>query len=119
MPSHIYDRNDLIAMLRWQFEIGIDEALLDFPNAKVSPVKLDELLSNINATTNFPAKRVAGKIAGSMPEEVTKQAPSKNWQITDEPAVAVRSSFPNTSDLSDINSLTELRACLEALMIVH
>ena len=36
MPTQIYDRNDLIAMLRWQLEIGIDEALLDFPDASDS-----------------------------------------------------------------------------------
>ena len=54
-------------MLRWQFEIGIDEALLDFPDPSASPVKLDELLSPINATTNFSAKMPAGPITGSMP----------------------------------------------------
>ena len=43
-------------MLRWQFEAGIDEALLDSPDTLASPVKLNELLSQINATANFPAK---------------------------------------------------------------
>ena len=62
MLPHIYDRNDLIAMLRWQFEIGIDEALLDFPDTSASPVNLDELLSQINATANFPAKMLVGPI---------------------------------------------------------
>ena len=45
MPTQIYDRNDLIAILRYQFEIGIDEALLDFPDASAAPVTLRELLA--------------------------------------------------------------------------
>jgi hypothetical protein len=69
MPTLIYDRNDLIAMLRWQFEIGIDEALLDFPDALASPVKLDELLTTTNAITNLPAKMPPSPIISSMPEQ--------------------------------------------------
>ena len=34
MPTQIFDRNDLIVMLRYQFEIGIDEALLDFRTSR-------------------------------------------------------------------------------------
>ena len=115
MPTHIYDRNDLIAMLRWQFEMGIDEALLDFLDAPPSPVKLDELLSSINAPINFPAKMPAGPITGSMVEEVIKQKPLENGRRTDSSTVAVRSPFSSTSDLSNIASLADLRACLGSL----
>ena len=114
LPS-IYDRSDLIAMLRWQFEIGIDEALLDLPDATASPQKLEELLSPINATTNFPAKIVGGPITGSIPKELIKQGPSKNGQITDATAVAARLPSPNTSDLSSITSVADLRAGLDSL----
>ena len=47
MPTQIFDRNDLIVMLRYQFEIGIDEALLDFPDVSAPPATLSELL-NLN-----------------------------------------------------------------------
>ena len=115
MLQHIYDRNDLIAMLRWQFEIGIDEALLDFPDTSASPVKLNELLSQINATANFPAKMLVGPITSSSSEKAIKQGPLENARATDLPAVEVRPSFINTIDLSNINSLVDLRACLDSL----
>ena len=115
MQSHIYDRNDLIAMLLWQFEIGIDEALLDFPDGTASPVKLDELLSPLNPKTNFREKMVAGPISGSRPEEKIKQEPSKNGRAANAPALAACSLSPETSDLSNITSLADLRACLDNL----
>ena len=115
MLTHIYDRNDLIAMLRWQFEIGIDEALLDFPDTLASPVKLDELLSQINATTNFSAKMLAGPNYRFKPEKAIKQGPLKNGRATDSSAVAARPSFPNITDLSNITSLVDLRARLDSL----
>ena len=115
MPKHIYDRNDLFAMLHWQFEIGIDEALLDFPDALASPVKLDGLLSQINATTNFSAKMLGSSNTASSMEEVIKQVPSKNGRATDSSAVAAHPSLSNTTDLSNINSLVDLRARLDSL----
>ena len=115
MLPHIYDRNDLIAMLRWQFEIGIDEALLDFPDTSSSPVKLDELLSQINATANFPAKMLVGPITRSTSEKAIKQGPLENARATDSSAVEARPSFINTIDLSNITSLVDLRARLDSL----
>ena len=115
MLQHIYDRNELIAMLRWQFEIGIDEALLDFPDTSSSPVKLDELLSQINATANFPAKMLVGPINRSTSEKAIKQGPLENARATDSSAVEARPSFINTIDLSNITSLVDLRARLDSL----
>ena len=115
MLQHIYDRNELIAMLRWQFEIGIDEALLDFPDTSASPVNLDELLSQINATANFPAKMLVGPITSSSSENAINQGHLENARATDSPAVEVRPSFINTIDLSNITSLVDLRARLDSL----
>ena len=56
MPAQTYDRNDLIAMLRYQFEIGIDEALLDFPDVPSSPVELSEFSASINTTSSLAVK---------------------------------------------------------------
>ena len=60
MPPQIYDRNNLIAMLRYQFEIGIDEALLDFPDASAAPVTLREFYPPIDTTLDVAAKVPAG-----------------------------------------------------------
>jgi uracil-DNA glycosylase family 4 len=115
MLTHIYDRNDLIAMLRWQFEIGIDEALLDFPDTSASPVKLDELLSQINATANFPAKLLVGPITSSSSDKAIKRGPLENGRATDSSAVAARPSSINATDLSNITNLVDLRARLDSL----
>ena len=93
MLPHIYDRNDLIAMLRWQFEIGIDEALLDFPDALASPVKLDELLSQINAKSDLPAKMLLIQLLVLCSEKAIKQAPSQNGRAAVHQTVAARPSF--------------------------
>ena len=39
------DRNELIAMLAWQLDMGIDEALLDRTQADAAPLRLDQLLA--------------------------------------------------------------------------
>ena len=39
------DRNELIAILAWQLDMGIDEALLDHPQADAVPLRLDQLLA--------------------------------------------------------------------------
>ena len=39
------DRNELIAMLAWQLDMGIDEALLDYPQVDGAPLRLDQLLA--------------------------------------------------------------------------
>ncbi|MDC1001491.1 uracil-DNA glycosylase [Alphaproteobacteria bacterium] len=39
------DRNELIAMLSWQLDMGIDEALLDHPQTDAAPLRLDQLLA--------------------------------------------------------------------------
>ncbi len=115
MPTQIYDRSDLIAMLRYQFEIGIDEALLDFPDPLASPVELSELLATKNMAGDLPAKIPAGPIIGSMLEKATKVAPSQNGRGAASPTLAARPSSPNINDLSKIASLADLRASLAAL----
>lgn len=115
MPAQIYDRNDLIAMLRWQFEMGIDEALLDFPDASAPPVKLDELLIPTNATKDLLANIQAVPIIVSMPQEETKLVPSQNSFTTGGPGLTAHTPSPNITGLSNISSLADLRACLAGL----
>tara|TARA_B100001057_G_scaffold317255_2_gene317406 strand:+ start:303 stop:1193 length:891 start_codon:yes stop_codon:yes gene_type:complete len=115
MPTQIYDRSDLIEMLRYQVELGIDEALLDFPDALASPVKLSEFLSQPNTSIDLSTKITAGPIVGSMPEKVTRPAPSQNRRRGVAPTAAVRQSPGGNNDLSKITSLADLRDCLIAL----
>ena len=115
MLTQIYDRNDLIAMLRYQFELGIDEALLDFPDTLASPVKLSELLAPTNMTGDLPAKIPPVPIIGSMLEKATKVAPLQNGRRAVSSTVAARPSSHNITDLSEIDSLADLKACLATL----
>ena len=115
MLTQIYDRNDLIEMLRYQFELGIDEALLDFPDMSASPVKLSELLAPTNMTGGLPVKIPAGPIIDAMLEKATKVAPLQNGRGAVSSTVAARSSYHKVTDLSKIDSLADLKACLAAL----
>ena len=115
MSTQIYDRNGLIAMLRYQFEIGIDEALLDFPDALARPVKLSELLAPTNIIGDLPAKIPAGPIIGSMLETETKKVLLQNGHGAVSSTVVKRPSSRNINDLSKIDSLANLRARLAAL----
>ena len=50
------DRNELIAMLAWQLDMGIDEALLDDPQADAVPLRLDQLLAVAEPQTSDAVK---------------------------------------------------------------
>ncbi len=115
MPAQMYDRNDLIAMLRYQFEIGIDEALLDFPDASASPVKLSELLAPTNMTVDLSVEISSGPIIVSTPEEANKLAPSQNGHRTVVSAARATPSYQGVTDPSTVASLADLRACLAVL----
>ena len=114
MPTHIYDQNDMIAMLRYQFEIGIDEALLDFPDASASSLKLSELLASINTNKDLTGEIPTGSMIGSIPDETKKLTSLQNESGAFESTVAARSSAGNMTDLSKISSLADLRARLAA-----
>ncbi len=115
MTTQTHDLNDLIAMLRYQFEIGIDEALLDFPDVSSSPVKLNEFFAPIDTTSGLVVKTPTRPKIGSLQVEATKLAPSQNGRRAITPTVAARPSSHNINDLSKITSLADLRACLAAL----
>ena len=116
MTTEIYDRNGLIAMLRYQFEIGIDEALLDFPDLSSTPLELSEFSASINTTSDLAVKMPAGLMIGSMQETETMiPAHSQDGHGAVTPTVGARSSSRDINDLSKITSLANLRASLAAL----
>ena len=104
MPEQNHVQNDLITMLRWQFDMGIDEALLDFPDISTPPVKFDELLAPKNVVADVPANAPAGSIVSTMPQETTKLASSRKGLITDEPAIVVPTSLSNITSLADLQA---------------
>jgi DNA polymerase len=104
MPAQIHDRNDLITMLRWQFDIGIDEALLDLPDASKLPVRLDELLGATNSMANVPSNTLVGPITSAMPQEARKVLLSQNGRTTDGPAMVAPPSPSNITSLTDLQS---------------
>ena len=65
------DRNELIAMLAWQLDMGIDEALLDHPQADAAPLRLDQFLA-VAATQMSDAVKMpnpASVNSGAVPPE--------------------------------------------------
>ena len=115
MSTQIYDRNDLIAMLRYQFEMGIDEALLDFPDASALPVKVSELLTPKNTKVELPVKTPPDLLIAPLLGKAKKLVSPQNGSEADSPAVAARPSSRNIIDPSKITSLADLRACLATL----
>ncbi len=110
MPGQMYDRNELLMMLRWQFDLGIDEALLDSPDLSLQPIRLERLLAQRNATANSTANPNPGVI----PQKKTKQVISKNGPrsmvlATEGPVLA----WPTS--LLSITTLVDLRAGLTSL----
>ena len=75
MLAQIDDRNELIAMLAWQLDIGVDEALLDHPNADAVPLRLDQLLAVAAPVTNQDASQ---SVISDAPPQPPIDAPMVN-----------------------------------------
>lgn len=103
------ERTDLIEMLRWQFDMGIDEALLDFPNSSALPVRLDELLAPTNLNEIISTNTTFSPITGAMPQDATKPVIAQDLPATGRRGTAA----PNS--LSNILSLAALKAGLAGL----
>ena len=71
------DRNELIAMLEWQLEMGVDEALLDHPQADAVAPQVDQLLA-VAAPDSDKAVRqsVISGAAPQLPEAVKMVNPT-------------------------------------------
>ena len=71
------DRNELIAMLAWQLDMGVDEALLDHPRADAVSLRLDQLLAVAGkAGDKGVSQTVIGGAAPQLPEAVKMVNPS-------------------------------------------
>ena len=68
------DRNELIAMLAWQLDMGIDEALLDHPQADAVPLRLDQLLAVAAPAGDTSVSQTVIGGAAPHPSEAVKMA---------------------------------------------
>ena len=68
------DRNELIAMLAWQLDMGIDEALLDHPQADAVPLRLDQLLAVAAPAGDTGVSQTVIGGAAPHPSEAVKMA---------------------------------------------
>ena len=108
MPAQIHDRNELIAMLAWQLDMGVDEALLDHPVPDAPPLRLDQLLAANDSPPASTAVKPAMRDAAS---HTHKLAGHKS--AGDDPLKA--SAGAAVATLSGITSLAELQAGLAGL----
>ena len=83
------DRNELIAMLAWQLDMGIDEALLDHPQADAVPLRLDQLLAVAAPAGDTGVSQTVIGGAAPHPSEAVKMAnpPVSNPPVSN-PAVS-------------------------------
>jgi len=108
MPAQIHDRNELIAMLAWQLDMGVDEALLDHPVPDAPPLRLDQLLA---ANDSLPASTAVKPAMRDAASHTHKLAGHKS--AGDDPLKA--SAGAAVATLSGITSLAELQAGLAGL----
>ena len=90
------DRNELIAMLAWQMDMGIDEALLDRTQADAVPLRLDQLLA---AAAPAGDTGVSQTVIGGAPPHPSEAVKMANPPVSNPPV-----SNPAVSNLALDNS---------------
>ena len=113
MLSHNDDRNELIAMLAWQLDMGIDEALLDHPQVNAAALRLDQLLAvAVSAGDRGDSQTVMGG-AAPQPSEAVKTA---NPALVNSGAVTTEDKInTDSAALAGINSLADLQSAMAKL----
>ena len=113
MPAQNDDRNELIAMLAWQLDMGIDEALLDHPQADAAPLRLDQLLAvAAPAGDKDPSQTVISGAAPQPPDAVKMANPA----LANSVAVPTEDKInADGAALADITSLADLHSGLAKL----
>ena len=112
------DRNELIAMLAWQLDMGIDEALLDHSQADAVPLRLDQLLAVAAPVTNQDASQTVISDAAPQPP---MNAPMANSLGANSLGAAPSSANPADKIIADgaalagITNLADLQSGLSRL----
>lgn len=107
------DRNELIAMLAWQLDMGIDEALLDHSQADAVPLRLDQLLAVVAPASDIDVSQTA--MGGTAPQqlEAVKMA---NSALANSGAVPPEGKInADGAALAGITSLADLQSGLAKL----
>ena len=107
------DRNELIAMLAWQLDMGIDEALLDHPQADAVPLRLDQLLAVVAPAGDKDVSQTAMGGTALQPSEAVKMA---NSALANSGAVSSEDKTnTDSSALAGITSLVDLQSAMARL----
>ena len=107
------DRNELIAMLAWQLDMGIDEALLDHPQVDAVPLRLDQLLAVVAPADDKGVSQTVMGGAAPQPSEALKTANSalvNSGTVLSEDKVNT-----NSAAFSGITSLADLQSAMAKL----
>ena len=107
------DRNELIAMLAWQLDMGIDESLLDSPQVDAVPLRLDQLLAVVAPAGDKDVSQTAMGGTALQPSEAVKMA---NSALANSGAVPPEDKInTDSSALADITSLSDLQSAMAKL----
>ena len=107
------DRNELIAMLAWQLDMGIDEALLDHPQVDAVPLRLDQLLAVVAPAGDKDVSQTAMGGTALQPSEAVKMA---NSALANSGAVhSEDKTNTDSSALAGITSLVDLQSAMARL----
>ena len=121
------DRNELIAMLAWQLDMGIDEALLDHPQADAVPLRLDQLLAVAAPAGDTGVSQTVMCGAAPHPSDAVKMPnptsvnsglvnPAANPALANSEAVPPEGKInADGAALAGINSLADLQSGLAKL----
>ena len=107
------DRNELIAILAWQLDMGIDEALLDHPQVDAVPLRLDQLLAVVAPAGDKDVSQTAMGGTALQPSEAVKMANSalaNSGAVPSEDKTNTDSSAP-----AGITSLVDLQSAMAKL----
>jgi DNA polymerase len=107
------DRNELIAMLAWQLDMGIDEALLDHPQADAVPLRLDQLLAVVAPAGDKDVSQTAMGGTALQPSEAVKMANSA--LANSGAALSKDKTNTDSSALAGITSLVDLQSAMARL----
>ena len=107
------DRNELIAMLAWQFDMGIDEALLDHSQADAVPLRLDQFLAvAAPAGDKGASQSVMDGAAPQPPESVKMDNPTS---VNSEAIAPEDKIIAHDAALAGITSLADLQSAMAKL----
>ena len=107
------DRNELIAMLAWQLDMGIDEALLDHPQVDAVPLRLDQLLAVVAPAGDKDVSQTAMGGTALQPSEAVKMANSA--LANSGAALSKDKTNTDSSALAGITSLVDLQSAMARL----